>query len=77
MGKTYSKVETSHNGDPQVKIINNQELHSEALQSNEVSIWSVLLINIIQLIITAYELLNKRINRRAVKIAKSLNDINA
>ena len=75
MGKTQSKSATVHNADPQVKIINNQELHSESLQTHEVMLWVIMCVSLVQLLLTAYEMLKRRINKRALKIAKSLHDI--
>ena len=68
MGKPQSKV-VSHNGDPQVRIINMQEMHTE---QHELKLYLILGIVIIQLGITIYRLRKKNMRKQAIKTAKSI-----
>lgn len=75
MGKSSSKSAVTHNADPQIRIINNQELHSEILDHHEMLIIVVLIVVIIQLALTLYTLLQRRERKKALKFAKSVNDL--
>lgn len=76
MGKTHSKSETVHNADPQIRITNTQEYHTEVLDRHEFMMWCILSVVVVQLLITLYVLNKKREHKRALKFAKSLNDLN-
>lgn len=75
MGKTSSKSQVTHNADPQVRIINNQEYHNEQLENHEFLLYLILATVVIQLIITLYNMLKRRERKRALRIAKSLDNI--
>lgn len=75
MGKTSSKSAVTHNADPQIRIINQQNLHSEQLDHHEVLLYAVLFVTMVQLVITLYVLQQKREKRRAYKLAKSLQNV--
>lgn len=75
MGKTQSKSAVTHNADPQIRIINNQETHSEQLDHHETLIYVILAVVVIQLLITLYTLQKKRERKLAFKLAKSLENV--
>lgn len=75
MGKSNSKSAVTHNGDPQIRIVNNQELHGEILEQHETILYVILGIVSLQLIIMLYTLQKKRERKLALKLAKSLENI--
>lgn len=75
MGKSNSKSTVNHNSDPQVRIINTQETHSEVLDHHEFLIVMILIVVVVQLALTLYSLLQRRERKRALKFAKSMNNI--
>lgn len=75
MGKTSSKSAVTHNADPQIRIINNQELHSEQLGQHEQILYIILSIVVMQFLITLYQLQKRRERRLALKLAKSIENV--
>lgn len=75
MGKSNSKSAVTHNADPQIRIVNNQELHGEILEYHEFLIYIILVVVVVQLLITLYTILQRRERKRAFKHARSINDI--
>lgn len=75
MGKTNSKSAVTHNADPQIRIVNNQELHGEILENSEVLIYVILVLVVIHLSITLYKILMKKERRRALRYAKSIEEL--
>lgn len=72
MGKTQSKSEVVHNNDPQVRIINNQTLHTELIENQEFLLLTILVLVVIQLALTIYQLFKRYTNNKALKKAKSM-----
>lgn len=60
MGKTGSKSAVNHQGDPQVRIINTQSVHTEALEKHEVIICIILIVVVLQLILSLYKIIQHR-----------------
>lgn len=75
MGKSSSKSAVTHNADPQIRIINTQEHHSEQLEHHEFIIYVILGVVVLQLLITLYTLQKKRERKLALKLAKSLENV--
>lgn len=75
MGKSNSKSTVNHNEDPQIRIINNQEIHSETLEKHEFLIYIILAVVIIHLLLTLYTLLKRRERKRALRIARSMDKL--
>jgi len=71
MGKPQSKLE-SHSGDPQVRIINMQAMHSEQLDNQEIKIYIILTVVIVHLGITMYQIRQRNNRKQAIKTAKSI-----
>lgn len=74
MGKTSSKSAVTHNADPQIRIENNQNLHSEKLEEHEFILYIILVVVAVQLLITLYTIFQRRERKRAFKLAKSMNN---
>lgn len=75
MGKSQSKSTVAHNADPQIRIINTQEMHSEQLEHHETLIRVILAVVVIQLLITIYKMYKKQTKLQALKAAKSVADL--
>lgn len=75
MGKSNSKSAGTRNADPQIRIVDNQELHGEMLEHHESLIYIILAIVVVQLLITLYTILKRREQKRAFKHARSMNNI--
>lgn len=63
MGKTQSKSEVVHNNDSQVRIINNQTLHTELIENQEFLLLTILVLVVIQLALTIYQLFRRYTNK--------------
>lgn len=75
MGKTASKSAVVHNADPQIRIMNTQEIHGEILENHEFVIYLVLGVVITQLLLTLYTMLKRRERKKAIKMAQSMNNV--
>lgn len=75
MGKSNSKSEVIHNADPQIRIINNQELHSDDHEEQAIKLNIILVIVAIQLILVAYKMWHKRVQRKTLSKMKSIADL--
>lgn len=74
MGKTQSK--SANNGDAQVTVIQNQELHSEEHEQQSLMLWLILVVVIMQLVIKLYQMYKNREKKIALKAARSIAAIN-
>lgn len=75
MGKANSKSAVTHNADPQIRIINMQEEHSEQLEHHEFLLSIILVIVAVQLIVTLYTMLKRHERKRAFKHARSMDNV--
>lgn len=75
MGKANSKSTVNHNEDPQIRVINNQEVHGEILEHHQFLIYVILAVVIVQLLLTLYGMLLKRKRKRALQLARSMDKL--
>lgn len=75
MGKPNSKSTVNHNEDPQIRVINTQEVHGELLDQQHFLLYVILLVVLAQLLLTLYILLVRRERKKALKIAKSIDKL--
>lgn len=75
MGTEESKSQVNHQGDANVKIINNQIEHTKRLDDHEVLLWVMLAIVATQLAITLLRMLNRFMNKKALKKAEALTKL--
>lgn len=75
MGKPQSKSQVTHNSDPQIKVINTQEYHCKILDNHEFLLYIILVAVVAQLLLSLYILLVKRERKRAIKFAKSVDNL--
>ncbi|KXJ80154.1 hypothetical protein RP20_CCG026491 [Aedes albopictus] len=71
--KSSPKVDTSGSND--TTIINTQDFHTEQHESHSTLLWIVLTITGLQLLITIFKIVEKRIRRDALRKAKSIANI--
>lgn len=75
MGNRKSKPSAEVNGDKDVTIINNQEVHSDYHEEHSVKLNIILVIVILQLMFVMYKVWHKRVQRKAFRKAQSIADI--
>lgn len=75
MGAEESKSQVNHQGDAQVRIINNQVEHAQKLDDHAVMLWVMLAIVATQLAITLLRELNRFMIRKAMKKAEALTKL--
>lgn len=75
MGNKKSTPSAEIKGDKDTVIINTQELHSEHHEQHELKLWLILCLVSIQVMYLGYKILQKRIKRKTLKLAKSLNQL--
>lgn len=75
MGNSKSKSDVVHNADPQIRIVNNQNYHSELLEQHELLLFYIAAVVTIQLMLTLYAMLKRRERKRAFKLAKSIENL--
>lgn len=64
MGQSQSKSKVERNGDPKVRAINNQLLHTELFENHELLLWLIFGVVTIQLALTMYQLFNAYTNQK-------------
>lgn len=75
MGNKKSTPSAEIKGDKDTVIINTQELHSEHHEQHELKLWLILCLVSIQVMYLGYKILQKRIKRKTLQLAKSLNQL--
>lgn len=75
MGTEQSKAHVEHNGDQHVEIINMQGDHSEKIDKVIVMLWLLCAMIGLQLSITLISEVNRYLNKKALKKAKSLVEL--
>lgn len=75
MGNKKSTPSAEIKGDKDTVIINTQELHSEDHEQHELKLWLILCLVSIQVMYLGYKILQKRIKRKTLQLAKSLNQL--
>lgn len=75
MGQDLSKEQdVKQIGDQQVTVIENQEVHTEALAQSDVKLWIILVMVALQLLIIVAKLANKLLKRNARKAAIAIQN---
>lgn len=75
MGNKKSTPSAEIKGDKDTVIINTQEVHSEHHEQHELKLWLILCLVSIQVMYLGYKILQKRIKRKTLQLAKSLNHL--
>lgn len=75
MGKTNSKSDVVHNADPQIRIVNNQEIHSEFHEEHAIKLNIVLVVVSAQLILVVYKMWRRRVQQKAIRKIKSIAEL--
>ena len=71
MGKTQSKA-ISQSGDPQVTVIQNQEVHTQMHEDHEIKLWIILALLCILVLFKIQSVYKKRERKTAIKAARSV-----
>lgn len=76
MGSDESKAQVQHNGDTHIEIVNTQNEHSAKLDSIVTILWFLSAGVILQLVLSLWAELQRRINNQVVKRADKLCKLN-
>lgn len=72
MGSEESKSHVQHDGEAQVRIINNQNQHTEKLDNQDTLLWCILILLAIQLAFTLISEIRRLFHKSTMKKAKSM-----
>lgn len=75
MGNEESSPKIDNKGDHDLTIISNQEVPTEQHETHSFMLWVILIITGLQLAITFFKIMEKRIRRNALKKVKSIADL--
>lgn len=76
MGTEESKAQVQHNGDTHIEIVNTQNEHSAKLDTIETTLWFVTAGVSLQLVLSLWALIQRRINSKVLKRADKLRKLN-
>lgn len=76
MGTEESKAQVQHNGDTHIEIVNTQNEHFAKLDTIETTLWFVTAGVSLQLVLSLWALIQRRINSKVLKRADKLCKLN-